>query len=597
MTASNYAIVAQVRLKELKGRLALAAFIGLVGWFFAPSLWPVAWFIAVVATQALDWVVCRPLRVHPDVMPSLSRQIACCMATALSVIVYAGIGAYVWFDGGVTGKVFAMILSAGGLLHVSLHMHQSKPLLLSAVIPHSAYFLGLPLVSSVLEQSLSGLFVAVGCLLYMTHLVVAVRQSSLTTQVLRDANRIAGEERRKAEIASAAKSDFLAVISHEIRTPMNAVISAANLLRRTRLDGEQREHVSMLLDAGDVLLGLLNDVLDFSKIEAGKMDLEATPLNVRDKLGALQRLWQSRAAASGVRLKVTVSDDIPAWVSTDALRLQQILFNLISNAVKFTKEGEIVVQAGWNASASEMIIDVRDTGCGIAPERLAYIFNSFEQADAGITRRYGGTGLGLAISRRLAELMGGSLTATSEEGAGSTFTLIMPVAVIEAALPVEASPAATSQDILKGSSLLVADDHAVNRRILSLLLEPHGCRLTMVENGLEAFEAALTEPFDAILMDMQMPIMDGLEASRRIRSSGVNRQTPLIALTANAMDIHRAAWTEVGANAFLTKPIDPALLARTVSELVEEAHYTKQSAIASTDGVDPTGLMQQKAVA
>ncbi len=597
MTVSNYAIVAQVRLRELRGRLALAAFIGLVGWIFAPSIWPIAWFIAVVATQALDWLVCRPLRTHPEVMPSLGRQIVCCAATALSVIVYSAIGAYVWFDGGVTGKVFAMILSAGGLLHVSLHMHHSKPLLISAVIPHATYFLGLPLLSSLLEGNPSGLLVAVGCLLYMTHLVVTVRQSSLTTKVLQNANQIAGEERRKAEIASAAKSDFLAVISHEIRTPMNAVISAANLLRRTRLDREQREHVSMLLDAGDVLLGLLNDVLDFSKIEAGKMDLEAKPLNVRDKLGALGRLWQSRAASSGVRLKVTISDDMPVWVSTDALRLQQILFNLISNAVKFTADGEIVVRAEWRASSSEMIISVRDTGVGIAPERLDYIFNSFEQADAGITRRYGGTGLGLAISRRLAELMGGTLTATSQPEVGSTFTLTMPVEMIEGAHPVETGGTFSQQDVLKGANLLVADDHAVNRRILALFLEPHGCRLTLVENGLEAFEAALTQPFDAILMDMQMPVMDGLEASRRLRASGVNRKTPLIALTANAMDIHRAAWKEVGADAFLTKPIDPALLARTVAELVEDAKYTKQSAFASPDGVDPTGLMQQKAVA
>ena len=581
MTANNYSVVAQIRLRELGSRLGLAAFIGVVAFVFAPSVWPLAWFAAVCLTQALDWLVCRPLRQHPDEEPSSALKVACCTTTALTVAVYAAIGAYVWFEGGVTGQVFAMILSAGGLLHVSLHMHQSRALLLSAVTPHTISFLGLPVLTAALQRDPSVLLVAVGCMLYMTHLVVAVRQSSQTTTILRNANRTAGEERQKAEIASAAKSDFLAVISHEIRTPMNAVISAANLLRRTRLDGEQREHVSMLLDAGDVLMGLLNDVLDFSKIEAGKMVLEPAPLNVRDKVGALERLWRPRATSAGVRLRIETSPDTPLWVSTDALRLQQILFNLMSNAVKFTADGEIVVTTTWQAADSRLAFEVRDTGCGIPAERLAHIFNSFEQAEAGTTRRYGGTGLGLAISRRLAELMGGSLTVESVEGVGSTFTLHMPVEVIEAAAPTPVTRSATqASQGLAGRRVLVADDHPVNRRILALLLEPHGCRLTFAENGLEAVEAAATQPFDAILMDMQMPVMDGLEASRRIRALGANRTTPLVALTANAMDIHRAAWTEVGAEAFLTKPIDPAILARTLSELTADRSHTDEIAVA-----------------
>lgn len=581
MTASNYAIVAQIRLRELGSRLGLAAFIGVVAFVFAPSVWPFAWFGTVLITQAADWLVFRPLRLDPESEPSHARKIACCATTALTVAVYSGMSAYVWFEGGVTGQVFAMIFSAGGLLHVSLHMHQSRALLLSAVTPHALSFLGLPILTAVIQRNPSILLVAVGCVLYMTHLVVAVRQSSQTTRILRSANRTAGEERRNAEIASAAKSDFLAVVSHEIRTPMNAVISAAHLLRRTRLDGEQREHVSMLLDAGDVLMGLLNDVLDFSKIEAGKMELETAPMNVRDKLVALERLWRPRAAASGIRLRTEVAPDVPAWVSTDALRLQQILFNLMSNAVKFTADGEIIVTTHWRTRDASLVFEIRDTGCGIPADRLTHIFNSFEQAEAGTTRSYGGTGLGLAISRRLAELMGGSLTVDSVEGAGSTFTLTMPVEIMEAVAPEPVVPSAAPEtDMLKGSSVLIADDHPVNRRILALLLEPHGCRLTFAENGLEAVEAAETARFDAILMDMQMPVMDGLEASRLIRAKGVNRQTPIIALTANAMDIHRAAWTEVGADAFLTKPIDPAVLARTLAELISNAPTTDQIAVA-----------------
>jgi len=565
MITADYALVAQIRYKELKTRIALAAFIGVTAWVIAPSLWPLIWFAAVVATQLVDWAVFRPLRQAPDKPIGRAYEIICCLTAALNVIVYSAMAAYLWFNGGEAGRLFAMVQVAGGLLHVCLHMYPARPLLISAAGSHGLYFLGLPVAEAVMTRSFAPMLLAVACILYLTHLVVAVRQSLATTRDLQAANREALEQGRRAEEASAAKSDFLAVISHEIRTPMNAVISAANLLRRTRLDQRQREHVSMLLDAGDVLLGLLNDVLDFSKIEAGKMQLEEADIDIRDRLRSLVRLWEQRAMANGVRLRLDIPSAIPQAVRTDPLRFQQILFNLMSNAVKFTEAGEVVVSAAWDPGTSRLAVSVRDTGVGIPVERLKDVFNSFEQADAGTTRRFGGTGLGLAISRRLAELMGGDLSVESVVGRGSTFRLDLPVVV---AIPAAAQPEreATEPLSLMGRSILAADDHEVNRRILGLLLEPHGCRLTLVENGAEAVEAAELERFDAILMDMQMPVMDGLEASRRIRLSGLNTDTPLIALTANAMDVHRAAWDAAGVHAFLTKPIDPALLAQTLAE-------------------------------
>ena len=563
MTATAYATVSAIRYRELKTRLAMAAFIGVTAWFIAPSIWPVVWYAAVVVTQMVDWAVFRPFRTHPEREPTRVQAVLACVSTVLSVGAYGAMTAYVWFNGGEIGRVFAMIQCAGGLLHVSLHMHHVRSILICAVATHATYFLGLPLVTAIVTQHWFGLFVAIGCVLYMSHLVVAVRQSSMTTKALTAANDAAQEARRRAEIANAAKSDFLAVISHEIRTPMNAVISAANLLRRTRLEPRQREHVSMLIDAGDVLMGLLNDVLDFSKIEAGKMTLESADMSVRERLQAMQRLWEPKALARGVRMKVRIAPGTPDAVRTDPLRVQQILFNLISNAVKFTEDGEIVVSCGW--ADGQLMVAVRDTGCGIPADRLASVFASFEQAEAGTTRRYGGTGLGLSISRRLAEIMGGELTATSVEGQGSTFTLTLPA---EASAP--AAPAAPAEaaplNALAGRSILAADDHEVNRRILGLLLEPHGCRLTLVENGAEAVEAAGLERFDAILMDMQMPVMDGLQATRTLRLGGLNIDTPVIALTANALDVHRAAWDAAGVHAFLTKPIDPALLAATLAE-------------------------------
>jgi signal transduction histidine kinase/CheY-like chemotaxis protein len=577
MTTTAYAMVSLVRYRELKTRIALAAFIGCTAWFVVPSIWPPLWFAAVLVTQALDWAVFRRFRLQQDWQPDRLYVVLCCATTVLGVTVYAAMSAYMWFYGGDVGRVFAMVQCAGGLLHVSLHMHHARPILISAVAPHATYFLGLPVFSAISSQNWQELLVSIGCILYMSHLVVTVRQSSSTTGALQSARDAEKSARRKAEVASAAKSDFLAVVSHEIRTPMNAVISAANLLRRTRLDSQQREHVSMLIDAGDVLMGLLNDVLDFSKIEAGKMELESADMVVRDRLSTIVRLWEPRALANGVRLKMRIAPDVPAAVRTDPLRVQQILFNLMSNAVKFTHEGEIRIDAGW--ADGRLNLAVSDTGCGIPADRLGQIFNSFEQADVGTTRRYGGTGLGLAISRRLAELMGGSLSVQSVDGEGSTFTLSLPMTAVETA-PAQPVRATESSASLAGRSILAADDHEVNRRILQLLLEPHGCRLTLVENGAEALEAASGQRFDAILMDMQMPVMDGLEATRRIRTGEINGDTPVIALTANALDVHRAAWDAAGVHAFLTKPIDPVLLATTLAQACAVERPRAESAVA-----------------
>jgi two-component system, sensor histidine kinase len=579
ISVNGWALVAQVRYRELKTRMGLAAFIALTAWFLAQGVGPFVWLAAVGVTQLIDWLAFRPLRRDPEMRLSTAYKIGLCMTASVNVVVYSSMAAYLWFNGGDAGKLFALVQVAGGLLHVSLHMHQVRALLFSAVIPHGLYFLGLPVVEAVIYRHPQDLLITIGGMLYMMHLVVAVRQSLATTKALQAANDEAQAQRKKAEVASAAKSDFLAVVSHEIRTPMNAVISAANLLRRTRLDREQREHVSMLLDAGDVLVGLLNDVLDFSKIEAGKMQLESSEMDLRDKLASLGRLWQPKAEANGVRLAIRIAPDVPDCVRTDPLRFQQMLFNLLSNAVKFTEDGSITVSVDWREADRRLIVAVADTGCGIAPDRLANIFDSFEQADAGTTRKYGGTGLGLAISRRLAEIMGGRLTAESVVGEGSTFTLSLPV---EPGEKTKRAPerAAADESVLAGRVILAADDHAVNRRILSLLLEPHGCQLVLVENGAEAVEAARAQAFDAILMDMQMPVMDGLTATARIRAEGMNRRTPVIALTANAMDVHRAAWDAEGVHAFLTKPIDPALLAATLAEACAETVEAREAAVA-----------------
>ena len=547
---NSYALVAQIRQKELPTRVVLAAIIGASTYGVAPSIWPIVWFVAVLAGQAVDWFVNRPVLANPKVEPGRRDVVLLCFSTALNTTIYSASCAYLWFYGGEAGRAFALVQAAGGLLHVTMHMHHVRTLLLSAVIPHGLYFLGLPLYSTLTDEPWMGIAVF-GGVLYCAHLVKAAKQSRATDAELRQT---ASEARQ----ASAAKSDFLATVSHEIRTPMNAVTSAAELLRRTELTPEQAEHVAMLQDASDVLLGLVNDVLDISKIEAGKMRLEDAPLDLPQKLGALVRLWEPRARDKGVGLSLDAAGDLPERIRTDPLRLQQILFNLLSNAVKFTDAGEVRLTVGTEGEG--LWFEVSDTGCGMAPETMERLFRGFEQAEAGTTRRYGGTGLGLTISRRLAELMGGSITVRSVLGEGSTFRLEIPL-VVEASAAAEAGAVEVGPAGLRTLKVLAAEDHAVNRRILGLFLEPLGCRLTCVENGKEAVDAAALEPFDVILLDMQMPVMDGIEAASVIRlGGGPNAQTPIMALTANALYHHRAAWAAVGVETFLTKPIDPRAL-------------------------------------
>lgn len=559
----SYALLAAVRRKELPTRLVIAAILAVAAWFIAPSLWPAAWLALVVVSQWLDHRIHRRITAEPDDATVATWVVS----TSATSAIYTALSVYLWITGGETGRLLAILLAAGSLLHVTIHMHHVKTLLVAAAAPHAVVFFALPL-SSLVRGDAAMWAIVLGAGLYVAHLMVAFRQAASTTRQIQN-------ERNRAEEANKAKSDFLATISHEIRTPMNAIVSAANLLRRSRLNKAQREQVDMLADANDVLLSLLNDVLDLSKIEAGKMTLECADIDLPRTLLGLQRLWRARAAAKGLDLRLEVDDRAPQMVVLDPLRLKQILSNLISNAVKFTDEGAVVLRlsVGEHNGAETLVFEVVDSGAGIPPEVAQRLFEAFEQGDAGTTRKHGGSGLGLAISRRLAVMMGGELDAESELGAGSTFRLVLPL--VRGVAPVEAAVEAASDngdEALRGMRVLVAEDHPVNQRVLELLLGPLGCRLTFCDDGEKAVDLAGVQEFDAILMDMQMPVLDGLEATRRIKGGlGANRTTPVIALTANALEHHRAAWAELGVHEFVSKPIDPRHLITALAEAATAA--------------------------
>lgn len=418
---------------------------------------------------------------------------------------------------------------------------------------------------------------------WLSLILLPLYQLSLLRR-LQNAKEIAELSRQKAEASNQAKSSFLANMSHEIRTPLNGLMGMGQLLLATPLDEEQREYTNNLIRSGRALTTVLNEVLDFSKIEAGVVEIKSFNFSLRPLLDEVMQLMGFSAEAKSLRLEYRCAEEIPDRLQGDASRLRQVLINIIGNALRFTEEGEVVVcvdRVDAEPDAMRLRFSIIDSGIGIQPENKEKLFERFSQLDDSPSRSYGGTGLGLSISKHLVEAMGGRIDVKSEYGRGSTFWFELPFSFVQE------DGACRDEEVesvsLQGLHVLLVDDDAINRLAGQRMLEKEGCKITLANDGKEALNLLRQLQVDLVLMDIHMPNLDGIEATRRIRKSRVDAEShlPIIGLTASVMKDEQQHYLDSGMDDVVTKPVEIAALVRAIQSVT--VRFRKQPALCESE--------------
>ncbi len=556
-----------------RSRLNQLAIVAVLIWLSGQSPLVFPWAVLCAAAIWVDGHVARRLSENLD-HAGLRRLAAVARVTSGSLFSLSA--PLIMLQGSVLGLAGALLLAGANTVSNALRNRGSIPASLMMLTPSISMLLLIPWLAlrlGVIGSVTEALLLAGGGFLYAIFVVQIVK-------ALAEEARQYEAAVQEARAAAAARDVFLANMSHEIRTPLNGVVGVAQALAQTPLTPAQQDMVALISGSGRVLERLLSDVLDTAKIEAGAFTLEDMRFELRPEIEAAAHLMRERAAEKGLMFQVHFSSAAEGTFAGDAVRLRQIVANLASNAVKFTEAGgvQLIVDVQGDGPDGRLIVSVEDDGIGFDSQSAERLFQPFSQADSSITRRFGGTGLGLSISRSLAEAMGGALTASSRPGVGSKFRLEVPIErIAPAAGHIESrsetlEPSLTPVSHLENAGsapekrplrVLLAEDHPTNQKVVRLFLEPHGIEVVTAENGQMAVEFWRTGRFDVILMDMQMPVMDGVTAVRLIREAEAatgRARTPIAMLTANAMAEHRTAALAVGADIHITKPISPTVL-------------------------------------
>ncbi|MFI4934921.1 MAG: ATP-binding protein [Caulobacterales bacterium] len=543
------------RTEGTPARIGQIVLIGALIWLHTRANVVLAWFALACATALADAVLSRRLlsRLADRGLTAITVISRLASAAAFAVVCFI-----LLLDRSGFGLAAAMLVGCAINLNNAVMTRGSWGFSLSLVGPSSACLMALPVTAYALGHRLSGAEVAmltIGAGAYTVFIALLASALYRESQALRAAL-------EAAEAASRAKSAFLAITSHEIRTPLNGVLGMAQAMDNDALSPVQRERLGVIRQSGEALLEILNDVLDVSKIEAGKLELERAPFDLEAVTLAAHAAFSASAAKKGLSFGVRIDETARGFYEGDAARVRQVLVNLISNALKFTDAGGVEVMVAGHAGGVRW--SVTDSGPGVAPERVSQLFDKFVQADSSTTRRFGGTGLGLAICRELCEAMGGTISVQSEVGRGSVFTVELPLACAPSPGPTGA-PADLAADGApdKPVRFLAAEDNRVNQLVLRTLLDQIGVETAIVETGSAAVAAWEAGDFDQILMDVQMPGMDGPSAAREIRRrEGLSGRTriPIIALTADAMKHQVDTYAASGMDAFVPKPIEVATL-------------------------------------